>query len=769
MQQPPDERVAPTPDQLAEIERFAAIIKEKRKDAIDARRASGIEQQWYEDECHYEGIDSKEGEWEKGRTTVDTPRETRKKTPGRSSVFVNITRPYCDAAAARVSDILLPTDDRNWAFRATPVAGLIKQQPILPAPTQPPAQPPGMLSKIGSAIGGMFGGQPAANPAAADQQKHDQATTAAKRAQDVVDDWMVENRYNQESRKAIECFARMGVSVLKGPHPVKKKSRVVSQSGSGWKMAMEVKTIPASTSVNPWNFYPDPNCGEYIKDGSYTCERDDITAYGLRQLKGGDYLDEMIDMVLEEGPIQSVDGARKNKEGQKTADKDLFEIWYIYCQVSKKEMEAAGCPCSQEELPAIVTMVNDRIIKITMSPLDSGEFPYDVMVWQEKLGHWAGIGVSRHIRACQKGLNSAVRALQDNASASSGPQYIIDTSKIEPADGKWVAHPHKYWRKKLDSEDITDVAKAFIIVSIETRQVELLNIINYWTKTAEDVTGLPMLLQGQQGSTPDTLGATQIVNNNGSTVLRRIARTYDDRITTPQLGRYYEWLLLRGPEDAKGEFQIEARGSSALVERDIQNRAMMQLLGVSLNPAYMLDPEKVAKEVLKSMRLDHKSFELDEDQKKARQAQPPAVAPVIAAAQIRAASAEKIAGIRAQEDVSHHAADAALEMEKSKIEVSEAEKDRQLQLVVEQVNERIKSMELSGAKEISLDTLKGMLAATSMRLSTQKQLSAASMAQANDHAVAKHKVDVFKHTTAQAITPIVEPKGRAKNGQAWEN
>ena len=36
---------------------------------------------------------------------------------GRATLLPNITRPYTDAASARVGDMLLPTDDRNWALK----------------------------------------------------------------------------------------------------------------------------------------------------------------------------------------------------------------------------------------------------------------------------------------------------------------------------------------------------------------------------------------------------------------------------------------------------------------------------------------------------------------------------------------------------------------------------------------------------------------------------------------------------------------------------
>ena len=151
----------------------------------------------------------------------------------------------------------------------------------------------------------------------------------------------------------------------------------------------------------------------------------------------------------------------------------------------------------------------------------------------------------------------------DNAGLSAGPQVIVNRDKIRPANGKWEITPRKVWWT-VDGEGDTDVSKAFTIINIPTLQQELMAILQFWLKEAEDVTGMPMLLQGQQGKAPETVGGMQILNNNGTTVLRRIARNFDDRVTEPHIGRYYEYLLLHGPDDCKGDFTIDARGSSAL-------------------------------------------------------------------------------------------------------------------------------------------------------------------------------------------------------------
>ena len=91
---------------LAIIEAFSEIILGKRKDAIEARRASGIERQWAEDEEFYDCIDDANrgsGQTQKGRSPSDGLREPRKDTSNRSTVFRLISSWRAIAALGRPS------------------------------------------------------------------------------------------------------------------------------------------------------------------------------------------------------------------------------------------------------------------------------------------------------------------------------------------------------------------------------------------------------------------------------------------------------------------------------------------------------------------------------------------------------------------------------------------------------------------------------------------------------------------------------------------
>lgn len=107
---------------------FSQEIVRLRTEAIQGRASSGIEQIWQEDEEYYDEIDEfnrAESSWHKPRSTVSSPTRDVRAPEGRSTIFIGITRPYVDAAVARVADMLLPTDDKNWAIDPTPVPDLV--------------------------------------------------------------------------------------------------------------------------------------------------------------------------------------------------------------------------------------------------------------------------------------------------------------------------------------------------------------------------------------------------------------------------------------------------------------------------------------------------------------------------------------------------------------------------------------------------------------------------------------------------------------------
>lgn len=758
------------------IEALGNSLKKKRDAAIAGRKALGIEDEWTLAEEAYQGIDDAN----RGTTAMAKPVSpnggvvaSRPKSGTRSTVVLNITRPYVDAAAARVSDMLLPTDDTPWSLKPTPMASMAVMQEAMSAPM--PAMPPAMPGVPGpeQAQPGMppAPGLPPLTPVApAVDQQDEAAKKSAELATKQIEDWLVECQWHAEVRKLIEDCARLGTGVLKGPVPAIRRRKAMSMKDGLATLEIEESIAPESKCVSPWDFYPDPACGECIHDGSYVWEKDSITRKGLRDLKAMGYLEDQIDKVLDEGP--NGDSVGYSMPGAAAKDSDVFDIWYYHGVAEREDLEAAGV----EGLPddgdvsanVIVTMVNSRVIKAAINPLDSGDFPYDMMPWQRRQGMPYGAGVAAQINVPQRMLTGAVRNMMDNGGLSAGPQVVARRGALQPANGVWEITPRKLWWVQ-EGADVADVSQAFMTFNIPSMQQELHNIIQFALKMAEDVTGLPAMMQGQNTHAPDTVGGMHMLQNNAGTVLRRIARLFDDRITEPHIRRYYEWLMLHGEDDAaKGDFQIDARGSTALVERDMQNQQIAQMGALVSNPAFGLDPEKWLSEMLKSQRLDPKRFQMDDEKKAAMANKPPPVAPQIEAAKIRAEADLQRAQIVAQKDMQVAQIDAQTEIERVRQDTdrdtvyvqAQAHRDqiaadakfRELELKREEllIKRELAMLEYANANKVTLDKIKADLAKKAMEINATKELAG------------------MKAGADMLPKPPVEPPGVAPAGESYQ-
>jgi hypothetical protein len=778
---------------LIRLAALGSALSLKRQAAIDFRSQSGIEQIWLEDEEFYMGIDDANRE-ELSGTIEKPPTAGRQPQPAsqqglKSTVFPNITQPYVDSAAARIGDMLLPTDDRNFELDHTPIPKLAevedaldeaKNAPPLPAVPSPPASPPLPAAPLGA--GAAEAGAPQAPPppppvmvTLPDGSQLPLAELTAKvlaikatarrkaeKAQSRIDDWLTEASYHGHVRSAFDDAAKVGTGIIKGPYPVKCQ-RTVWKKGADGELRMEVMSeiVPTSSRVDYWNLFPDPACGENIHDGSWIFESDTITEKKLAELKGvPGYITSEIDECIEEGPTRYKAGSTKTPySDQDKTEKTKYQIWYFHGQLKKEDIEAAGCTCDEGEVfDVLVTMVNDRVIRAARNPLDSGEFPYDVMRWKRRPNHWAGVGVARQMRTPQRMVVAATRNLMDNAGLGAGPMLVLGRGII-PQNGIWEIVPRKIWLRDQESDD-RPVEQDMKMIVIPMLQNELTSIIQLGMRMAEDTTGMPMLLQGQQGGAPDTLGGQQMAVNNATAVLRRVARHFDNDLTIPHIQRYYDWLMYYGDDpEEKGDLYVKARGSSALVERDAQTQELTNIVGMTLNPAFGKNPKKAMDEFLKSRRFDPVTFDYTEEEQAKLDAMQPPPPPQIEVAKIRAAIDEKKIGsaekLKAQElqvrmeDVQN---DTDRDLTYVEAETERTRNEHQARMSELQLKRELAMLDYANKRDISLTQVKADLTKTALELRVQKELAGVDQ-------VLKAK---------QVADAAIEPPGRAPDGEAFQ-
>jgi hypothetical protein len=282
------------------LQAFGHNMAKQRDDWIRIRYGYGVDKRWLEDEDQYNNKDNVNRAASQMMTSVEQgyPVTTQHAKPHRSTVFIGMTRQKTNAAEARVADILLPTDDRNWGIQPTPepyLAGMTmtNEMAIDPRTGQPIIDPKT--------------GQPLRKKEVA-RAVMEMARKKAQAMQNEIYDQLIECDYNGELRKVIHDAARLGTGVVKGPV-------VMNRTRKAWQpytdaMGQTVYQVdivqelnPASMRVDPRNVWPDPGCGENIHDGKGIYERQRLTAKQVRDLvKQPGYMKEQIRKVLEEGP-----------------------------------------------------------------------------------------------------------------------------------------------------------------------------------------------------------------------------------------------------------------------------------------------------------------------------------------------------------------------------------------------------------------------------------------------------------------------------------
>jgi hypothetical protein len=343
----------------------------------------------------------------------------------------------------------------NWAIGPTPIPdmdeALADTTPVEGAMTSAPPPP----IKEGEGQPALAGeapppGQPRqATIADVAQAAMDAAGKKAKAAERRINDWLTQCQYHAEQRKALLDCAKLGTLVLKGPAATRRRGRkiTIDPQTREAQVSIHVSIDPATTAISPWAFYPDPACGGDLHEGGYCLEQDEIGARKLRDLKDlPGYSAERIDQVIKEGPQRtSLDATGRPKpDGDSLRPDELFDIWYFYGELDKADFELLDAdetdllalfadhmtgPCG-DTISVIVTMVNDTPIRIALNPLESGDFPYDSMPWQERAGSIWGFGVPYQIRTPQRMVNAAARNLMDNAGLSGGPILVVDQSQL---------------------------------------------------------------------------------------------------------------------------------------------------------------------------------------------------------------------------------------------------------------------------------------------------------------------------------------------------
>lgn len=565
-----------------------------------------LEQRWLDDLRHYNGRYDRDTEAK--LSSPDGKGENKKST---SRVFVNLTRAKSNIAESKWSDLVLPTDDRNWGIKPTPVPELAK---ALEDDT------PLELTDGSAVVDEKDPEQKPLTKADLAKETMKQATDAASAMEKEIDDQLTECQYNGVCRDIIHDAVVMGTGIIKGPMVEKRTKRAwIPAEGDSdeWVLDSRTENKPTAAHVDPWNFFPDMSATKW-KDVEYVFERHLLTKKAVRKLaKQPGYMKEQVARVLMQSPnagsakLNYLNELREiNGITQIQAD-NRYEVLEYHGPVDKADMFACGCKGIDlndplEEYEGTVWLCAGIVIKVALNHMDSEEHPYNIVNWEKDETSIFGFGVPYRMRSPQRVMNASWRMVLDNAGLSTGPQIIINKSMVQPADNNWTLSPRKvWWLTSKDPKVRADYAMQTF--DIDSHQAELTAIFEMAKQLGDEETSVPqMQMGGQQGDATQpamlkTLGGTALWMSANNIMMRRAVKNFDDDITVPFLTRFYDWnMQFNKKPDIKGDYSIDARGTSVLLVREMQARNMQEFIGAAM--AMPGGPEELkVRGVLKNM------------------------------------------------------------------------------------------------------------------------------------------------------------------------
>jgi hypothetical protein len=576
------------------------------------RAQSGVEDRWRRAKILYEGSQAQaEAAF---LETLKTGPARRMPPQQRSRLVVNIVQPKVDQAVARMCEILLPTDGKNWGLRATPVPEAISKMLGDYRPTVIPGSntPTGLTAH---------------QEASAYMAAVEQAREGMEKA---IDDDLQEGAYNAELRRMIEDGVKLGTGIIFGPLPTAKVSSSWQYQGGAMRKVESRAIVPRSMRVDPWDVWFDPACGNDHRRGAGVWMLKRATRKEIRALSDAPgFVPERVAAVLNRKPTRTttVNGRVTRTNGME----ETYELWTYYGSIEPEQMTLCSWGSNGDPLEdvdyGVIVMCEDQVLGALPFWNDDREVPCDVWCYRESDESPHGFGLPDALEHQQAALIAAWRQIMDNGRNASGGQIVI-ADGIEPADGSTTITPNKLWRAK---SGVTDVTKAFAVFNFNAHLQEMLAIADAAMKFADTEANMPQILGGEKGNAaPETLGGMVMLFSNASAVIRYRCKRFDDRVTWYHIGRYFDWQMMFNPDDSiKGDMEIIPLGSTALLERDIANQGALNMANVTSNERYIpfVDPKKELKIILKAMRqkpedIMYTDEELAEKEEQAKNAPP---------------------------------------------------------------------------------------------------------------------------------------------------
>tara|TARA_X000000950_G_scaffold197326_2_gene237602 strand:- start:10242 stop:12251 length:2010 start_codon:yes stop_codon:yes gene_type:complete len=529
----------------------------------------------------------------------------------RSQVYVGLTRTKVLAAYSRMTDLLFQPGQKFFSIEETPIT----KQPIVEKELTEKAALE--IMQAAEVIDpGLVDDLIAARFKELKEELEEETKKRVENMEEAILDQAIENNLEGKMKDAIMEQVIFGTGAMKAGTLRIDKDHKWIKTDEGFNLIYEESPSPEMEAVSIFDLYPDPYATS-IDDMRNIFRRHIIARQDFVDLKEyPGFNSDLIDLCIEEYPEGNHYEEQHEKDRREIANINdyetktyKFEVVEFWGSLNGYDLQDVGIEFDEEddlsqEYQANIWFTGEKVIKAQLNPLPGGVIPYFIFPYEKNPHAFWGTGVPRMMRDSQNTMNAATRIYLDNVALSSGPMVEVNTDIMASGEDPTELYP---WRVFLrEGGDGNQPMVRFY--QPQSNSPALVSVIELFRRFADETTALPSYTHGQtQSSLNRTATGISILMSNANIVLKSVIKNIDDYLTKPMVRSLYDWnMTWNDNEMVKSDMRIIARGSTALIQKEVQSQRLLQFLSLINNPmdAQMVNREKLLVDIAKSLDID---------------------------------------------------------------------------------------------------------------------------------------------------------------------
>ena len=433
------------------------------------------------------------------------------------------------------------------------------------------------------------------------------AMVAAKKMEKKIHDQLEESGANKQLRHTAFEMALFGTGIMKGPFAVDKEYPNWDDDGEYDPL---IKTVPSTSHVSIWNFYPDPDAYN-MDEAEYVVERHRMTRSQMRSLKSRPFFrNDSIDDAIKLGESYEKKYWEQDMEDDSSMSNapERYEVLEFWGFVDTEILEQNGITIPRElkkseQLNVNAWVCNDKVLRLVLNPFKPTRIPYYAVPYELNPYSFFGVGIAENMDDTQTLMNGFMRMAIDNAALSGNLIIEVDETNLVPGQDLSV-YPGKVFRRQGGAPGQAIFGTKFPNVAGENMQ-----LFDKARVLADESTGFPSFAHGQTGvsGVGRTASGISMLMSAANGSIRNVVKNVDDYLIAPMGRAFFAFnMQFDFDTDIKGDLDVKASGTESLMANEVRSQRLMQFMGVASNPALMpfVKSDYIIREIAKSMDLD---------------------------------------------------------------------------------------------------------------------------------------------------------------------